>query len=1105
MRVELLRTPDVTWPLDDGRNYRPSWTGYPGYVSDEHAGLWQRVGARPGVADEAACLKLYEIAAVAGAAVVECGTAGGRESLALICGLLHAAAGKGNGTSPQLFSISADTDRLKAAHAALREDSLTDHVLQYRGALGDFVRDVPLTPSAACVQMPRGDRVVWADLARLSTVLPNGAPVLCVGWDLHQGARDAGEAWIARGAYEAIGRFGNAVLLRAVNTAERQPLRLQPTTFAAMRDALLGLFLADGGGRLDVRRATRPARDELDVREMHHGRCGRGPWPYVDADETGLPPTLPDGGPWPRISIVTPSYNQGDFIEQTILSVLNQGYPNVEHIIMDGGSTDATPAILERYRDRLACVVSEPDNGQGDAINKGMARTTGEILTWLNSDDMLAPGALAAMAMAFHTSGADLVAGVCQIHREGKLVEQHLTGCAPGPLPLEDILDIDHCWMGGQFFYQPEVMFSRALWQRAGGRVDESLHFSMDYELWLRFAEHGGRLAVIGRPITLFRVHEEQKTTDTQAFEAELVEVRKAFLQRTGRPAWSKPDGDRGRLSLRITCFNDIGYRAGAGLAHQRLARAAGLAGHDVTVIGVSPEATYDNTQPVTSQAIVTEIEQTRPDLVMVGNLHSAAVDASVLAVIAARWPTVYIMHDQWALTGRCAYTKGCEKHVTGCDHTCPTPDEYPALAPDKIAPAWQTKYNLLTGAHPPVLLANSQWTAAFARHALAAHRQHDPDVDRSAPVEPIQLGVPADVFKPRDRGMCREELGLPHDKFIILTSGTSVSDPRKGIAHLAQALEQLQLPHVLCVALGHFNEGEAPPIPGMRALGHLDNQTQIAKAYAAADLFVGPSLAEAFGQVFVEAAACGVPAVGYPVGGVPEAIVDGITGRLATEVHPDALAEVIEELYTQPGLRQAMRHWARLYFENHWSLPAVAQRFHVALARAGLRDRLNLRRKVRLLPAEPGLPPVRWVEQRVMCWEAVDGFADWEGPNQRDGLPRCRWALGPVARFRIRVEEPARYRLLLEGHNYWEGQRIRVAHGGHTVSEEDIPVGGNDSSYITGGEIDLAPGTHDFEAHFWVWDQTRPSRPAAFLVTNIALVPAADAPRRQPAEAAHA
>ena len=151
----------------------------------------------------------------------------------------------------------------------------------------------------------------------------------------------------------------------------------------------------------------------------------QGNWPYQPVGDRQWPKTLPNGQPWPKISIVTPSYNQGNFIEETILSVIHQQYPNVEYIIIDGDSTDETLAVINRYRDHIHFVLSESDRGQSEALNKGFRHATGDILGWLNSDDRLASGALYVVALAFYTSGADLVAGMCQVFEHDQPVMQH--------------------------------------------------------------------------------------------------------------------------------------------------------------------------------------------------------------------------------------------------------------------------------------------------------------------------------------------------------------------------------------------------------------------------------------------------------------------------------------------------------------------------------------------------------------------------------------------------------------------------------------------------------------------------------------------------------
>ena len=204
---------------------------------------------------------------------------------------------------------------------------------------------------------------------------------------------------------------------------------------------------------------------------------GKTGWPWTEASPQ-LPDTMPDGSPWPRVSIVTPSYNQAQFLEETIRSVLLQGYRDLEYIIIDGGSSDGSVEIIRKYEPWLAYWVSEPDRGQAHAINKGWERCTGEVLAWLNSDDTYVPGAvsLAAAALAAHPE-AGMVYGQCNMVGENG----RILGCKKaGPLNVRRLLVA--CYLG-----QPAVLLRRPCLESIGW-VNESLHYAMDWELWIRVA-----------------------------------------------------------------------------------------------------------------------------------------------------------------------------------------------------------------------------------------------------------------------------------------------------------------------------------------------------------------------------------------------------------------------------------------------------------------------------------------------------------------------------------------------------------------------------------------------------------------------------------------
>ncbi len=818
----------------------------------------------------------------------------------------------------------------------------------------------------------------------------------------------------------------------------------------------------------------------------------RDQWPYQRPAALPLPATMPDGRPWPRISIVTPSLNQGRFIEETILSVLHQDYPAVEHIVMDGGSTDETADILARYQGRLAFAASEKDKGQSEAINKGFARASGEIMTWLNADDMLAPGALAAVALAFATSGADLVAGICVIHDEGRVLHRHLTAASDGPLSLAELLDLEGGWLEGEFFYQPEVFFSRALWQRAGGRVEENLYYSMDYELWLRFAEAGGVLHGIGRPLALFRVHPEQKTHAPARFQAELREVRAAYFTRKGLKPPAAGAGPRANRRLRIAMINDVGEIYGAGIAHGRIAAGLRLAGHEVRLANLRAlqgEAREDGI-PVETR-LLDWIRRGDPDLVIMGNLHAAGGDTPLLAAIAEARPTFWVLHDFWLLTGRCAFTGGCPKYLPGCDAACPTPTEYPALAPELIAPAWAAKRALLAGERAPILLANSASAADFARQAFA------PGAGRP-PIEEIRLGIPLDIYRPQSRDACRKRFGLPLDRHILLFSAAALTDRRKGGAHLFEALAGLKDLRIICCVLGSWDPSIPLPDIDMRSLGYLRDPEDLAAAYGAADVFVAPSLEESFGQVFVEAAACGTPAVGYPVMGVKNAIRDGITGRLAAAVTPAALADAIRELVTRPDLRAAMGAWGRLFVENEFSIEAGYRQLFLALQRLGILSKAEVPRRINFAS-----PQTRRQFLLPAAWEPGEGIGELEGPHLDDGIPtRFHWCIGPESRASLTAEAAGTHLIIIEYQNpFLPGQAATVFLDGQDLGNFSLARTSKESARLLCLRAPLTPGAHELRLRFaraLPPSATEPRR-LALMLNDIHLEPLPAARREEP------
>ena len=264
------------------------------------------------------------------------------------------------------------------------------------------------------------------------------------------------------------------------------------------------------------------------LKELPSSPLDKKGWPWIE-ESPQLPDTMPDGSPWPRISIVTPSLNQGQFIEETIRSVLLQGYPDLEYIIIDGGSTDESVNIIKKYEKWLAYWISEPDKGQSDAINKGIGKCSGNIFAWINSDDLYLKSALSAVAGAYIKSSDSIIAGDVITFNENTA---HITIVRQQRITLQNFIifwnDPNGIIKTGMVWHQPGLFVPRKRLNEIG-LLDESLAYAMDYDFFCRLL-CVCNVAYIPSIVAKFRIHHASKTSgDYNRFIIEKVSVYQQY------------------------------------------------------------------------------------------------------------------------------------------------------------------------------------------------------------------------------------------------------------------------------------------------------------------------------------------------------------------------------------------------------------------------------------------------------------------------------------------------------------------------------------------------------------------------------------------------
>lgn len=584
----------------------------------------------------------------------------------------------------------------------------------------------------------------------------------------------------------------------------------------------------------------------------------------------------------PSISVVVPTFNQGNTIRATLTSLYAQHYPKLQVIVLDGKSNDSTREVLKDFLGFISEIRSWKDSGQSAAIAEGIEMATGDIVTWLNTDDLYAPLTLFKVAEAYIKGGnPDILAGNCYAFRDENFKWIHSCQIWNKTLDPSQILDVKNYWLRGKYFHQPEVFFTRSAIKKVEEYCNESfinndLYYSMDYDIWAKMAISGCSIQKINTVTAMYRLTEEQKTSSVDNYLPELLAHSKALSEKYNIDSNLCVSENNSAITswgqFKVLLFNDVGFFGGAGIAHERIATSLGLYGVDVKCIAVS-DTWIDEKHMIDLSILKRKLDEIKPNLVICGNIHGIKNDhLEILKLLSSHCPCWFVVHDFWITNGSDPY---------------PSLDWQHPLA--DLLPAFQDWISTINDIENLYLIPNS----AYCKQILSKCK-FEQIIDSS-----FHLSLKNLQTDSNSGPMERIARVSGSEKLVIALGSVGLLEERKGISILLDALKIIPK-RVLCnLRLESYGFNSLDEISQYCDYVHhgFVSQNQVQEILKTADIYINTSRIETFGQTTLESLDYGLICLSNENGGSSEMIKNGSNSR-SFEMNSESLAHALSELH---------------------------------------------------------------------------------------------------------------------------------------------------------------------------------------------------------------